>query len=69
VILERGVDGLWSVVMLPYTKFFNYGESLAAKLDWRQPVTVTEKSDGSLMTVYWYKGKWHVASQGKDPSV
>lgn len=51
--------------MLPYTKFFNYRESLADKLDWTQPVTVTEKSDGSLMTIYWYKDKWHVASQGK----
>lgn len=55
----------WEIVMLPYTKFFNFGESLAAKLDWTQPVTVTEKSDGSLMTIYWYEGKWHVASQGK----
>jgi len=26
---------------------------------------VTEKMDGTLMTLYWYTGEWQVASQGK----
>lgn len=46
----------WAPVVFPYTKFFNFGESLAAKLDWSKPVKVTEKSDGSIMTVYCYNG-------------
>jgi len=34
-------------------------------LDWSRPVTVTEKADGTLMTLYFYNDEWQVASQGK----
>lgn len=53
----------WNVVAYPYDKFFNYGENLAAKIDWPSAI-VYEKLDGSLMTVYWHAGQWHVASSG-----
>ncbi len=53
----------WNVVSFPYTKFFNHGEGHAAKIDWNSAV-IYEKVDGSLMTLYWYDGKWNVASSG-----
>jgi hypothetical protein len=52
------------VVCLPYYKFFNYGEIYASDdLDWSS-IVVTEKLDGSLATLYWYKDEWHVSSSG-----
>lgn len=53
----------WSVVSRPYSKFFNHGEGHAAPIDWNT-ASVLEKLDGSLTTMYWYKGKWHVSSSG-----
>jgi T4 RnlA family RNA ligase len=53
----------WSVVSRPFDKFFNYGEGRAAEIDWAT-ASVQEKIDGSLMTLYHYDGKWHVASSG-----
>lgn len=46
----------WKIVVFPYEKFFNFNESFAAKLDWDESTIVTEKSDGSLMTLYYYDG-------------
>jgi hypothetical protein len=46
----------WKIVVFPYEKFFNFNESFAAKLDWDEHTIVTEKSDGSLMTLYYYDG-------------
>lgn len=61
IILDEARD--WKVVSYPYDKFFNYGESNAAKINWDE-ARVYEKLDGSLMTLYHYSGKWHVASSG-----
>lgn len=57
------MDDNWNVVAYPYKKFFNHGEHHAARIDWRT-ARYWEKIDGSLMFVYWYKGKFHVASSG-----
>eukprot|EP01127_Copromyxa_protea_P015384 TRINITY_DN4421_c0_g2_i1.p1 TRINITY_DN4421_c0_g2~~TRINITY_DN4421_c0_g2_i1.p1 ORF type:complete len:224 (-),score=44.47 TRINITY_DN4421_c0_g2_i1:687-1358(-) len=57
-------DNDWAIVSFPYEKFFNYGESNAAQIDWRNGVKVTEKTDGSLMILYWYKNEWRVGSSG-----
>lgn len=48
----------------PFNKFFNYGESNAAEIDWTTAF-VTEKVDGSLIKV-WYDfiGGWHVSTNG-----
>lgn len=54
--------GTWNVVSMPFAKFFNYGESNARALDWAGGVQVREKLDGSIMSLYWYQGHWHVAS-------
>jgi T4 RnlA family RNA ligase len=53
----------WKIVAFPFTKFFNYGEGHAAKINW-DTARVQEKLDGSLMTVYWYDGQWNVATSG-----
>lgn len=60
IILDEDRD--WQVVALPYFKFFNHGEPLAAKLSGK--ISFYEKEDGSLMTLYFYDGGWHVASSG-----
>lgn len=60
IILEKDT---WKVVRLAFYKFFNYGESNAAQLDWSSAV-VTEKVDGSLMSIFYYNGEWRVASNG-----
>lgn len=61
VILDA--DDNWNVVSLPYYKFFNWGEPLQGSID-LSTARVYEKEDGSLMTLYYYKGKWHVSSSG-----
>jgi tRNA splicing ligase len=41
----------WKLVAYPYKKFFNYQEKYAAELDWKN-ITVYEKVDGSIATLY-----------------
>ncbi len=61
VVLDEA-DG-WRVVSRSFDKFFNYGEGHAASIDW-PTARVQEKLDGSLCSVYWYGGGWHVATTG-----
>jgi len=61
IVLDMDDD--WAVVAYPYRKFFNYGERWAASVDWSS-AAVVDKLDGSLATLYWYRGQWHVASSG-----
>ncbi len=60
LILDEA-DG-WRPVSVPYRKFFNYAEPNAAPIDWAT-ARVYEKLDGSLMTLYRYADRWHVASR------
>jgi len=53
----------WKVIARSFDKFFNYGETHAAEIDWSK-ASVQEKVDGSLMTVYAYDGTWHVSTTG-----
>lgn len=62
LVLDEADD--WRVVAYPYDRFFNYGEGCAASLDWKT-VRAYEKMDGSLITLYWYRDCWHVATSGK----
>ena len=59
LILEKNT---WEIVCHPFNKFFNYGESNAHVINWKNAV-VQEKIDGSLIKVYFYK-KWRVATNG-----
>lgn len=53
----------WNIVCMRFSKFFNHGEGHAAPIDWTT-AKVQEKLDGSLMTIYFYDGRWQVASSG-----
>jgi hypothetical protein len=61
VILDEA-DG-WRCVSRSFDKFFNHGESHAAPIDWAT-ARVQEKVDGSLCSLYWHAGEWHVATTG-----
>jgi hypothetical protein len=54
----------WAIVSMSFRKFFNYGENLAAKINW-STATVLEKVDGSLCTLYAYDNSWQVATTGQ----
>lgn len=58
LILE---EGTWKVVRMAFKKFFNLGESFAAKIDWDSAVG-SEKLDGSIISVFYYDGKWRIAT-------
>ena len=60
-IFRRKSEG-WVCVCRPFDKFFNYGESYAADIDWDSAI-VREKIDGSLMKV-WYDDGWHLSTNG-----
>lgn len=60
LILEKGT---WKVVRYAFDKFFNIHESHAAEIDWKSAVG-TEKIDGSLISLYYYDGKWNAATNG-----
>uniref|UniRef100_A0A6A7GAU9 2'-5' RNA ligase n=1 Tax=Hirondellea gigas TaxID=1518452 RepID=A0A6A7GAU9_9CRUS len=62
IILNSKAD--FAVVSFPYTRFYNYGEHQSDDIDWKS-AKVFEKLDGSLMTLYRYKGTWQVSSSGK----
>lgn len=61
IILDEADN--WRVVARAFDKFFNHGEGHAAPIDWKT-ARVQEKVDGSLCMLYWYDGKWHVATTG-----
>jgi len=60
LILEVGT---WNVVALPFYRFLNHYDPLAAKIDWQTAYAI-EKVDGSLITLYHYAGQWHIATRG-----
>ena len=64
IILEEVFDDIWNPVCYPFNKFFNYGESEAAEIDWRTAI-VREKIDGSLIK-FWAdtRGNWHMSTNG-----
>lgn len=62
IILDEA-DG-WRVVARGFDKFFNHGEPNAAEIDWAS-ARVQEKVDGSLVMLYFYGGKWQVATTGR----
>ncbi len=67
VLESRGIildeSNNWEVVAFPYKKFWNAHEGNAAVIDWSS-ARVYEKLDGSLCTLYCYKGEWQVATSG-----
>lgn len=62
-IFYKADDGKITCVCRPFTKFFNYGEPYAAKIDWVS-AHITEKIDGSLIKFWYHNGKWHMSTNG-----
>lgn len=56
-------EGKYIPVRAAFLKFGNYGEHYAADIDW-DTAAVQEKVDGSLMSVWYYKGLWHISTNG-----
>lgn len=50
------------VIATPFPKFFNVGEGNATIPD--TPFDVYEKMDGSLVIIYWHRGRWKAATKG-----
>jgi len=59
LILEYGS---WDVVGFSFRRFFNYGESRAAEINWNT-AKVLEKIDGTLITFFKYDGKWNFSTR------
>lgn len=53
----------WKVVSMGFSKFFNFGELKAGKLDWNTAKVYT-KHDGSLICLYRYNNEWLVSTTG-----
>lgn len=63
IILDEEND--YKVVCKAFNKFFNYGESLAANIDW-ETAKIQEKIDGSIVKLWWSDRlkKWIVSTNG-----
>lgn len=61
IVLDEA-DG-WAVVSRAFDKFGNHGEGYVPEIDWSS-ARVQEKLDGSLCVMYFYLGRWHVATTG-----
>lgn len=51
------------VVRYAFKKFFNIDENYAAHIDWDTAVA-SEKIDGSIMSVWYARDKWHLSTNG-----
>ncbi len=60
IVLEK--ESL-DVVSVAFDKFFNMCEPNCAEIDWAS-ARVTQKMDGSLVTLFWYDGKWNLKTNG-----
>lgn len=55
----------WKCVRRAFDKFFNYGETNAATLDWAHGVSVQEKIDGTLVSAWMDENDlWHLSTNG-----
>ena len=55
----------YKIASLRFTKFFNYGQDGAAKLNFENPIEVSQKIDGSLIGVWYDKDTgWHISTSG-----
>ena len=60
LILDVANEG---IIARPFEKFFNYGEEQDIPIP-NEPFEAYEKVDGSMGTLYSYKGQWRVATKG-----
>lgn len=62
IILDE--DDNWNIVSRSFDKFFNYQEDPKDPFDWSSDLKFYKKEDGSIMSLYFYKNKWHVSTSG-----
>lgn len=60
IILEKGTN---KVVAHAFDKFFNFGETLADKIDFENS-SIQSKIDGSIIRCFYYNEKWQIATNG-----
>lgn len=60
IILNKNT---FDVVCYPFSKFGNYTESYADRIDW-DSAKIQEKIDGSLMKLYYYNNNWNWSTSG-----
>lgn len=53
----------FKVVRMAFKKFFNLEEKYAASIDWGTAVA-NEKIDGSIISVWFARGDWHISTNG-----
>lgn len=71
-VISRECRGLtlcmddWSLVSRSFFRFLNAGECKAEdkKFNWDNRVVCTHKEDGSLIQVFYYRGKWSIQTRG-----
>lgn len=51
----------FKVVRFAFEKFFNLGEVYADEIDWSSSIS-SEKVDGSIMTLWYARGKWRLST-------
>lgn len=63
-LFARGLilDKPGNIIAKPFSKFFNLGEPCCPKLP-NTSYVAFEKLDGSLCTVFYYAGKWNLATK------
>lgn len=61
IILEMDT---WDIVSMAFYRFFNYGEDVNIKAEDLDHMHVMEKLDGSLISLFNYKGEWRMSTSG-----
>jgi RNA ligase len=56
------IDKYLNPVCVPFSKFFNYGEPYADKIDWSSAL-VEEKIDGMLIKIWNYRETWMISTK------
>lgn len=62
IVFWSEMNRRWIYACRPFDKFFNYGESYAANINWSK-ASASKKIDGSLIKVF-YHNEWKVATNG-----
>lgn len=62
-IFYKNYNGKYICVRRAFDKFGNYGESYAPDIDWNN-VSVEEKVDGSLISLWYHNKSWHISTNG-----
>jgi hypothetical protein len=64
-LMARGliIDREYNVVAMPFPKFFNYEEHKVEDIPTGR-FEVYDKMDGSLGILFYYRGKWQIATRG-----